>query len=30
LYPFALDPAPLKLDAAAKQTPYEIYAEKKR
>ena len=29
LYPFALDPAPLRLDAA-KQAPEEIIAEKKR
>ena len=29
LYPFALDPAPLRLDAS-KQTPEEIIAEKKR
>ena len=29
LYPFALDKAPLRLDAA-KQTPQEIIAEKKR
>jgi hypothetical protein len=29
LYPFALDKAPLRLDAA-KQSPYEIIAEKKR
>lgn len=28
LYPFALDPAPLRLDA--KMTPEEIIAEKKR
>ena len=30
LYPFALDPAPIRLDAASKQTPGEVYAEKKR
>jgi hypothetical protein len=30
LYPFALDPAPIRLDAASKQTPEEVYAEKKR
>ena len=29
LYPFALDPAPLRLDAS-KQSPEEIIAEKKR
>lgn len=29
LYPFALDPAPLRLDAS-KQSPAEIIAEKKR
>jgi len=29
LYPYALDPAPLRLDAS-KQTPHEIIAEKKR
>jgi len=30
LYPFALDPAPLRLDASGKQTPQEIIAERKR
>ena len=30
LYPFALDPAPLRLDAAAKQKPEEVIQEKKR
>jgi hypothetical protein len=30
LYPFALDPAPLRLDANSKQTPQEIIAERKR
>ena len=29
LYPFALDPAPLRLDAS-KQSPEEMIAEKKR
>lgn len=30
LYPFALDPAPLRLDEDAKQSPEEVIAEKKR
>ena len=30
LYPFALDPAPLRLDATAKQKPEEVIQEKKR
>lgn len=29
LYPFALDPAPLRLDASSKQTPKEVIQEKK-
>ena len=30
LYPYALDPAPLRLDDNAKQSPEEVIAEKKR
>lgn len=30
LYPFALDPAPLRLHEDTKQTPEEVVAEKKR
>ena len=30
LYPFALDPAPLRLDPSSKQKPEEVIAEKKR
>jgi hypothetical protein len=30
LYPYALDPAPLRLDSDSKQTPEEVIAEKKR
>jgi hypothetical protein len=30
LYPFALDPAPLRLDSSSKQKPEEVIAEKKR
>ncbi len=30
LYPYALDPAPLRSDANLKQTPQEIIAERKR
>jgi hypothetical protein len=30
LYPFALDLAPLRLDAESKQKPEEVVAEKKR
>lgn len=30
LYPFALDPAPLRLDGHTKQLPEEVVAEKKR
>lgn len=30
LYPYALDPAPLRLDEESKQTPEEVIAEKKR
>ena len=30
MYPFALDPAPIRLGEKSKQTPEEVCAEKKR